>query len=80
MEKKYRDCHLYYQVAREAVQLEKDGEYDRAAKVWAKAEFLSINWLNEKWARQRSDFCYSQINRERIRKEFEGKKSKGGAA
>ncbi|HCL5037274.1 TPA: ANR family transcriptional regulator, partial [Salmonella enterica] len=37
MKKKYRDCHLYYQVAREAVQLEKDGEYDRAAKVWMKA-------------------------------------------
>ncbi|EEN5587703.1 ANR family transcriptional regulator [Salmonella enterica] len=80
MEKKYRDCHLYYQVAREAVQLEKDGEYDRDAKVWMKAAGESINRVNEEWAIMRANFCHTQITREKIRKEFEGKKSKGGAA
>lgn len=34
---KYRDSPLYYRSAREAVQLEQAGEFDRAAKVWAKA-------------------------------------------
>ncbi|HGB3909082.1 TPA: ANR family transcriptional regulator [Salmonella enterica subsp. enterica serovar Birkenhead] len=77
---KYRDCHLYYQVAREAVQLEKDGEYDRAAKVWMKAAGESINRVNEEWAIMRTNFCHTQITRERFKKEFEGKKSKGGAA
>ncbi|EDV1504954.1 ANR family transcriptional regulator [Salmonella enterica subsp. salamae] len=60
MQKKYRDCHLYYQVAREAVQLEKDGEYDRAAKVWAKANRESRNPANQQWSDNRADFCIMQ--------------------
>ncbi len=80
MKKKYRDCHLYYQVAREAVQLEKDGEYDRAAKVWMKAAGESINRVNEEWAIMRTNFCHTQITRERFRKEFESRKNQGGAA
>ncbi|EBO7766058.1 ANR family transcriptional regulator [Salmonella enterica] len=79
MKKKYRDCHLYYQVAREAVQLEKDGEYDRAAKVWMKAAGESINRANERWARIRSDFCFCQIVREKFRKEAEEKLLKRAA-
>ncbi|EAY4771175.1 ANR family transcriptional regulator [Salmonella enterica] len=79
MKKKYRDSHLYYQVAREAVQLERDGEFDRAAKVWAKAECESINRVNERWARIRSDFCFYQIMREKFRNEAEDKLLKRAA-
>lgn len=43
---KYKDSPLYYRSAREAIQLEKAGEYDRAAKVWAKANRESRNDLN----------------------------------
>ncbi|ECA5248469.1 ANR family transcriptional regulator [Salmonella enterica subsp. enterica serovar Lomalinda] len=60
MKRKYCDCHLYYQVAREAVQLEKDGEYDRAAKVWAKANRESRNPANQQWSDNRADFCIMQ--------------------
>ncbi|EAA7987453.1 ANR family transcriptional regulator [Salmonella enterica] len=67
MKTKYRDNHLYYQVAREAVQLEKDGDFERAAKVWMKAGSESINRVNEEWARVRSDFCISQITREKFK-------------
>ncbi|HCM1919339.1 TPA: ANR family transcriptional regulator, partial [Salmonella enterica subsp. salamae serovar 28:r:e,n,z15] len=34
---KYRDSPLYYRTAREAVRIEREGDYRRAAKVWAKA-------------------------------------------
>lgn len=45
---KYKDSPLYYRSAREAIQLEKAGEYDHAAKVWAKANRESRNDLNQK--------------------------------
>ncbi|HBR6619820.1 TPA: ANR family transcriptional regulator [Klebsiella pneumoniae] len=62
---KYKDSTLYYRSAREAMQLEKAGEYDRAAKVWAKANRESRNDLNQEWSERRSDFCLMQNMRER---------------
>ncbi|MGR7652290.1 ANR family transcriptional regulator [Klebsiella aerogenes] len=62
---KYKDSPRYYQSAREAIQLEKTGEYDRAAKVWAKANRESRNDLNQEWSERRSDFCLMQNMRER---------------
>ncbi|EKZ6390829.1 ANR family transcriptional regulator [Klebsiella aerogenes] len=62
---KYKDSPLYYQSAREAIQLEKAGEYDRAAKIWAKANRESRNDLNQEWSERRSDFCLMQNMRER---------------
>ncbi|HDZ9166243.1 TPA: ANR family transcriptional regulator [Klebsiella quasipneumoniae subsp. quasipneumoniae] len=66
---KYRDSPLYYRSAREAVQLEQAGEFDRAAKVWAKANRESRNELNQEWSERRNDFCLMQNMRER-RKEL----------
>ncbi|HCR0320817.1 TPA: ANR family transcriptional regulator [Klebsiella aerogenes] len=62
---KYKDSPLYYRSAREAMHLEKAGEYDRAAKVWAKANRVSRNDLNQEWSERRSDFCLMQNMRER---------------
>ncbi|MDR4742733.1 ANR family transcriptional regulator [Klebsiella pneumoniae] len=61
----YKDSPLYYRSAREAVQLEQAGEFDRAAKVWAKANRESRNDLNQEWSERRSDFCLMQNMRER---------------
>lgn len=66
---KYRDSPLYYRSAREAVQLEQAGEYDRAAKVWAKANRESRNEINQDWSEHRNDFCLMQNMREK-RKEL----------
>ncbi|SFN76075.1 hypothetical protein SAMN05216516_11917 [Izhakiella capsodis] len=60
---KYHDSPLYYRVAREAAQLERDGEYERAAKVWAKANRTSRNPLNQDYSEKRSDFCLMFIIR-----------------
>lgn len=54
---KYHDSPLYYQVAREAAQIERDGDFTRAAKVWAKAHRASRNALNQNWSANRQDFC-----------------------
>ncbi|MDU7097650.1 MAG: ANR family transcriptional regulator [Enterobacter sp.] len=62
---KYRDSPLYYRSAREAVQLEQAGEYDRAAKVLAKANRESRNELNQDWSERRNDFCLMQNMREK---------------
>jgi hypothetical protein len=62
---KYRDSPLYYRTAREALRLEQSGEYDRAAKVWAKANRESRNELNQDWSERRSDFCLMQNMREK---------------
>lgn len=59
------DSPLYYRSAREAVQLELAGEFDRAAKVWAKANRESRNELNQNWSDKRSDFCLMQNMREK---------------
>lgn len=64
---KYRDSPLYYRSAREAAQLELAGEFDRAAKVWAKANRESRNELNQEWSERRNDFCLMQNMRERRR-------------
>ncbi|EJN4750910.1 ANR family transcriptional regulator, partial [Salmonella enterica] len=36
------------------------GEYDRAAKVWAKANRESRNPVNQQWSDNRADFCIMQ--------------------
>ncbi|WP_419058997.1 ANR family transcriptional regulator [Kluyvera georgiana] len=54
------DSPLYFRTAREALRLEQAGEYDRAAKVWAKANRESRNPLNQQWSDNRSDFCIMQ--------------------
>lgn len=59
------DSPLYFRSAREAMRLEQAGEYDRAAKVWAKANRESRNELNQDWSDKRSDFCLMQNMREK---------------
>ncbi|WP_336284002.1 ANR family transcriptional regulator [Citrobacter arsenatis] len=54
------DSPLYFRSAREAMHLEQAGEYDRAAKVWAKANRESRNPFNQQWSDNRSDFCIMQ--------------------
>ncbi|ECR4923452.1 ANR family transcriptional regulator, partial [Salmonella enterica] len=41
------DSPLYFRSAWEAMRLEQAGEYDRAAKVWAKANRESRNPVNQ---------------------------------
>ncbi len=67
---KYRDNPLYYRSAREAVRLEQAGDYEHAAKVWARANRESRNQLNQDWSERRNDFCLMQNMREK-RKEVE---------
>lgn len=64
---KYRDSPLYYRTARGAVRIEREGDYRRAAKVWAKANRESRNELNQDWSERRSDFCLMQIGREKLK-------------
>ncbi|EHI8551179.1 ANR family transcriptional regulator [Salmonella enterica] len=66
------DSPLYFRSAREAMRLEQAGEYDRAAKVWAKANRESRNKLNQDWSERRSDFCLMQIGRERLKEGVKG--------
>jgi hypothetical protein len=47
------------------MRLEQAGEYDRAAKVWAKANRESRNPLNQQWSDNRSDFCLMQNMRKK---------------
>ncbi|ELL0228034.1 ANR family transcriptional regulator [Salmonella enterica] len=54
------DSPLYFRSARETMRLEQAGEYDRAAKVWAKANRESRNPVNQQWSDNRSDFCIMQ--------------------
>lgn len=54
------DSPLYFRSAREAMRLEQAGEYDRAAKVWAKANRESRTPVNQQWSDNRSDFCIMQ--------------------
>lgn len=52
------DSPLYFRSAREAMRLEQAGEYDRAAKVWTKANRESRNPANQQWSDNRADFCH----------------------
>lgn len=61
---RYHDSPLYYSVAREAAKIEREGDYRRAHKVWAKAREVSRNALNQEWSEKRSDFCLMQNARE----------------
>ncbi|MDX7998790.1 ANR family transcriptional regulator [Xenorhabdus sp. Reich] len=63
MSYKYRDSPLYFRTAREAAQIEREGDYLRASKVWNKAARHSRNSLNIEWAENRSDFCLKQLER-----------------
>lgn len=54
---KYQDSPLYFMTAREAALIEREGDYVRAAKVWAKACRASRNALNQDWNSKRQDFC-----------------------
>ncbi|EDK4585619.1 hypothetical protein GG768_06495 [Salmonella enterica] len=54
------DSPLYFRSAWEAMRLEQAGEYDRAAKVWAKANRESRNLVNQQWSDNRADFCIMQ--------------------
>ncbi|HBB8946110.1 TPA: ANR family transcriptional regulator [Escherichia coli] len=65
MSRKYRDSPLYYRTAREAARIEQEGDYRRAAKVWAKANRESRNLSNQEWSERRSDFCLMQNMREK---------------
>ncbi|HBB8952346.1 ANR family transcriptional regulator [Escherichia coli] len=67
MSRKYRDSPLYYRTAREAARIEQEGDYRRAAKVWAKANRESRNLSNQEWSERRSDFCLMQIGREKLK-------------
>jgi hypothetical protein len=65
---KYHDSRLYFRAAREAARVERSGEYDRAAKIWAKANRTSRNPINQHWSEIRSDFCLMQnIRQSRIK-------------
>lgn len=54
---KYHDSPLYFMTAREAAIIEREGDFERAAKVWAKAHRQSRNALNQDWSAKRQDFC-----------------------
>ncbi|EHT99706.1 hypothetical protein CKS_1650 [Pantoea stewartii subsp. stewartii DC283] len=58
---------MYYRAAREAAQIEREGDYRRAAKVWTKASRLSRNGINQQWSENRSDFCLMQVGREKLK-------------
>ncbi|MDX7988633.1 ANR family transcriptional regulator [Xenorhabdus sp. 12] len=62
---KYRDSPLYFRAAREAAQIEREGDYLRASKVWNKAVRHSRNTQNIEWAENRSDFCLKQLERDK---------------
>lgn len=64
---KYHDSPLYFRAARDAAQIEREGDYQRAAKVWIKALRLSRSVDNQLWCERRSDFCLSQIPREKYK-------------
>jgi hypothetical protein len=64
---KNHDSPLYYRAAREAAQIEREGDYLRAAKVWTKASRLSHNGVNQQWSKNRSGFCIMQIAREKFK-------------
>ncbi len=51
------DSPLYYRAAREAAQIEREGDYRRAAKVWTKASRLSRNGINQQWAKTALTFA-----------------------
>ncbi|ADZ41830.1 TPA: ANR family transcriptional regulator [Yersinia enterocolitica] len=64
---KNHDSPLYYRAAHEAAQIERNGDYRRAANVWTKASRLSRNGVNQEWSENRSDFCIMQIAREKFK-------------
>ncbi|MBI6549913.1 ANR family transcriptional regulator [Xenorhabdus lircayensis] len=73
MSYKYRDSPLYFRAAREAAQIEREGDYLRASKVWNKAARHSRNTLNIEWAENRSDFCLKQLERNKNNENTRGR-------
>lgn len=68
---KYHDSPLYFMTAREAAAIERSGDFERAAKVWAKANRQSRNALNQHWSAIRQDFCLMQLMRKAYKAEKE---------
>ncbi|WP_342747929.1 ANR family transcriptional regulator [Cedecea neteri] len=60
------ECQAYYQIANRALQLEQAAEYTMAAKVWANAQSVSCNALNQYWSEKRAEFCLKQKERSKI--------------
>ena len=58
---KQNDSPLYFRAARH----EHAGEFESAAKIWAKANRAARNPLNQTWSENRSDFCIMQNIREK---------------
>ncbi|OKP02581.1 ANR family transcriptional regulator [Xenorhabdus eapokensis] len=69
---KYRDSPLYFRTAREAAQIEREGDYLRASKAWNKAGRHSRNALNIEWSENRSDFCLKQYHRDKLNENTRG--------
>lgn len=59
------DSPLYFRAARDAVRLEQAGKYWEASKAWAQAHRLARRSSNQRWSEHRSDFCMTQIQREK---------------
>jgi hypothetical protein len=75
---RYHDSPLYYKTAREAAEIERNGDYSRAAKVWAKASRASRNPVNQEWSANRQDFCLMHnVRLERQRTENENSDADG---
>nr|WP_254902750.1 ANR family transcriptional regulator [Cedecea sp. NFIX57] len=53
-------------MANRALQLEQAAEYTMAAKVWANAQSVSCNALNQYWSEKRAEFCLKQKERSKI--------------
>lgn len=64
------DSPLYYQIAKEAAEIEQRGDYARAAKVWTKAHRVARNDINQRWSEQRADFCVMQLRREKLKNDL----------
>jgi hypothetical protein len=57
------ESQAYYWVANQALRLEQAKEYAKAAKIWANANKISCNRLNQHWSEKRAEFCLKQKER-----------------
>lgn len=67
MSVKINDGPLYFRAARDAIRLEKLGNYFEASKAWSQANRLSRLYTNQIWSERRAEFCYTQIQREKYK-------------
>ncbi|MCW8348719.1 ANR family transcriptional regulator [Vibrio sp. ZSDZ65] len=47
----------YYDLAREAAELERNQEYQKAAIAWKRVSDIATKSINIKWAENRHEFC-----------------------